>query len=512
MENPRIDLAHEADFAIGPLLAHPSTREVERDGVREVIEPRVMQVLVALHRAAGAVVSKDDLVHSCWEGRVVGEDAINRAISRLRKLADGPGRGAFEVETVTRVGYRLRSSAYDGAAGKTGPTSASSGIALSRRHALAGSAVAIAGAGGWWLWSRSAEEKSPVDDLLERGQQAVLYGTPEQTAFGISLLQEAVELEPENAKAWGRLSLAYGGQAQQSAQSEYEQLIAKAQSAGRRALQLDPDNSDASVARTLGARAGGDRAKADKDARALLQRFPKNPTANRAYAFLLSQAGRLSDALPLLQKTIALEPYSPVDAYALSNILWSVGRLDEADNAMDRAYELWPRHYGVWFSRYKHLAYTKRIAGARAMLQDVGQRPTGIPESNFELCSKELAAFESRSTEDVNIAMDGHLEAAKTGLGFAQNAMTFAAEVGDPDTLFMLADSLYFDRGLKMSQQRYSREQGLYNPARRRPSYFLFSPPFAPHWKDARFARLVEEMGLADYWRKTGSTPDYQRS
>ena len=58
----RIDLAHAADFTLGPLTVRPSTREVDRDGAIEVLEPRVMQVLVALARAGGAIVSRDDLI------------------------------------------------------------------------------------------------------------------------------------------------------------------------------------------------------------------------------------------------------------------------------------------------------------------------------------------------------------------------------------------------------------------------------------------------------------------
>src|SRR5258708_29584401 len=66
-----------------------------------------MQVLVALYRAKGAVVSRDDLIARCWEGRIVGEDAINRAIWRLRKLAEADGDANFTIETIPRVGYRL---------------------------------------------------------------------------------------------------------------------------------------------------------------------------------------------------------------------------------------------------------------------------------------------------------------------------------------------------------------------------------------------------------------------
>lgn len=101
-----MQLAHQAAFSLGTLDVRPPTREVVFPHGREVLQPRVMQVLVMLARARGAVVSRDDLIASCWDGRVVGEDAITLVMMKLRKLAARSG-GAFAVETVPRVGYRL---------------------------------------------------------------------------------------------------------------------------------------------------------------------------------------------------------------------------------------------------------------------------------------------------------------------------------------------------------------------------------------------------------------------
>ena len=100
-----VDLAQEPDFALGPLQVRPSLREVLAAGEREVLEPRVMQVLVALARRPDQVISRDQLIDACWAGRVVGEDAINRCIARVRRLAET--HGGFSVETIARVGYRL---------------------------------------------------------------------------------------------------------------------------------------------------------------------------------------------------------------------------------------------------------------------------------------------------------------------------------------------------------------------------------------------------------------------
>ncbi|HEY3947591.1 winged helix-turn-helix domain-containing protein [Phenylobacterium sp.] len=103
-----VHLAHEAPFDLGSLHVRPSTRQVMIAGVPETIEPRIMEVLVALARRRSEVVSRDDLLAACWRGRAVGEDAINRCISGVRRLAKASG--GFSVTTIARVGYRLDAS------------------------------------------------------------------------------------------------------------------------------------------------------------------------------------------------------------------------------------------------------------------------------------------------------------------------------------------------------------------------------------------------------------------
>jgi class 3 adenylate cyclase/tetratricopeptide (TPR) repeat protein len=109
-----IDLAYQPDFTLGRLRASPPTREIVANGVPATIEPRVMQVLVALARRRGEVVSRNDLIATCWGGRTVSDDAINRCIQAIRRLAEADG--GFAVTTLTRIGYRL-----DETAGPTGP-------------------------------------------------------------------------------------------------------------------------------------------------------------------------------------------------------------------------------------------------------------------------------------------------------------------------------------------------------------------------------------------------------
>jgi DNA-binding winged helix-turn-helix (wHTH) protein/TolB-like protein len=114
-----VDLAREPDFALGQLTVRPSLRRIVRDGREEAVQPRVMQVLVALARAKEAVVSREELVETCWDGIVVGDDSITHSIAKVRQLADCNGAQAFEIETIARVGYRLVPSVADDKSAKT---------------------------------------------------------------------------------------------------------------------------------------------------------------------------------------------------------------------------------------------------------------------------------------------------------------------------------------------------------------------------------------------------------
>ena len=106
-----IDLAREPDFSLGALKVRPSLRRVICNGREEAVQPRVMQVLVALARARGEVVSREELVETCWDGVVVGDDSITHSIAKVRQLADLGGAQAFDIQTIPRVGYRLRAAA-----------------------------------------------------------------------------------------------------------------------------------------------------------------------------------------------------------------------------------------------------------------------------------------------------------------------------------------------------------------------------------------------------------------
>lgn len=107
MNVAKINLAETSDFDLGNLRVSPARRQVSMAGEFRDLEPKVAQVLIALACASPAVVSRDKLIEQCWDGRIVGDDALNRCILALRHLAKHFSPEPFAIKTVARVGYCL---------------------------------------------------------------------------------------------------------------------------------------------------------------------------------------------------------------------------------------------------------------------------------------------------------------------------------------------------------------------------------------------------------------------
>jgi DNA-binding winged helix-turn-helix (wHTH) protein/TolB-like protein len=213
-----IDLAREPDFSLGVLKVRPSLRQVEWAGGSETLEPRVMQVLVALAQKRGEVVSRDELIQRCWDGRAVGEDALTRCISRLRKL--GETGQAFSIETIPRVGYRLMAAAGAPAAAMAGePAAAPPGrrfninVRAWRIGILAAAAAFVALAFlGFWLLKPGAPAGGAMRiavlpfDVVSGGQEAIVLSRTAASTIADQLLEAGHEVVPPS------LTQAYTGE------------------------------------------------------------------------------------------------------------------------------------------------------------------------------------------------------------------------------------------------------------------------------------------------------------
>jgi len=82
---------------------------------------------------------------------------------------------------------------------------------------------------------------------------------------------------------------------------------------------------------------------AEAEYRRALEPAPQNSAVASNLAGLLSELGRLDEAVALAQRAIAIDPLRSASHFALGTFLISLGRYDEAEAALRKAIELQPQ-------------------------------------------------------------------------------------------------------------------------------------------------------------------------
>jgi DNA-binding winged helix-turn-helix (wHTH) protein/tetratricopeptide (TPR) repeat protein len=500
----RIELAHELPFTIGDLRVHPSTRQVEGGAERETLEPRVMQVLVALARADGRIVTRDELTEWCWGGRIVGEDAINRAIFRLRQVASGIGGGSFAVETITKVGYRI---AVAGVGPRTDVISAiQPARPVTRRNvlvAVGASAAAAAAAGVAWVKPWRHRPNPEAVELVRLGDVAQRASRPDQTRQAVAYFERAVRIDRQYGAAWGALALSYTHGLDGFSEAQFASLPGRIRSAAQRALELDPDNPDAQLALACIPPYFRNWSHMQPELERLHKRFPDHWLASGRLAILYYQVGRLIDGANLHLGVIAKDPVIPGPYAFAATALSSAGRIQDADALLEQASDRWPANPFIWGARYNHLLFSGRPASATALLLDPEARPSGVGDADIEPLVTLARAAEQRRPADVEAAIGYHRGWAQKDSRSIPDAVPVFGLFGRLELAFDGLDRYLLNRGSFGSPSPIG-------PYVRRDTHFLFSRPMAAARSDPRFSALTRAIGLDDYWRSAGmSVPTF---
>lgn len=95
-------------FRLGPWAVSPLTGEIESEGRIVHLEPKVMEVLVALAGQSETLVLRDDLLNQVWGPRAaISDEPLTRCIAQLRQALGDSSRDPKFIQTVPKRGYRL---------------------------------------------------------------------------------------------------------------------------------------------------------------------------------------------------------------------------------------------------------------------------------------------------------------------------------------------------------------------------------------------------------------------
>jgi DNA-binding winged helix-turn-helix (wHTH) protein len=478
-----IRLAEEADFPIGRLKVRPSRGEVEHDAGVERLEPRLMQVLIALAQAGGQTVSRAELIDRCWGGVTVGADAVNRVISLLRRLLTAAAPGA-RLETLPRIGYRL-----------VRPTPAGP-----RQTEVA---------------SPGAESDRPIPtadplvrDLYARALVGLEQPSREPLEQALAYLKQTVARAPDFAPGWAALAeaqrllmLYLPAPMQGPARADSSRSI-------DRVLALDPGLGQAygTLANLV------PRFNNWSEVEALFQkgldRTPTNPGLVHAFSQFLQSTGRTSEAVELLTPLRARSPLSAAVAIDLAVALFDIDRESEALAAIDEAYALWPGIMLVWSECVRLHVVTGDYGRAQALLD---APPPGVAPDDPNLARRRLhlIAKRDRRPADMAAARKNFTDFSRIGIAPATVAIYALTTLDQPEAALAVADEI-FRPDPPQAQGPGVNMMGTYTLAGQPESVVLFRRDTANLRALAGFGEILERIGLEDYWRRSAAPPDFR--
>ena len=88
-------------------LLDTDRRELRRGSEPIAVEPQVFDLLVYLVQNRDRVVSKDDLIASVWDGRIVSDSTLTSRINAARKAVGDSGEDQKLIRTIARRGLRF---------------------------------------------------------------------------------------------------------------------------------------------------------------------------------------------------------------------------------------------------------------------------------------------------------------------------------------------------------------------------------------------------------------------
>lgn len=281
-----------------------------------------------------------------------------------------------------------------------------------------------------------AVENVAAYDYYLRGRHALYRDEEPNPLESIELLQLAVDSEPRFAGAWLTLAVAYS---MSDAAGEEERL---AMESAHKALQLDPSLGEAHALIAVVEERRWQWGRAEQEFRRALALEPGNAAIHRAYGMFLARTGRIQKSQDQLTAAFDRDPVAPESLqndHAIVQALLRQGKFDEAAEFLSKARAT----HGSSF-------WPELVLGA---LQD----PRLVISA-----SAELAAM-----------LEG-------GLLSPESAFIYQGWLGQWDAAY--------DSATGALQQRTF------------PFPDVWQPEFSQLRQDSRFAELMQQAGLFEYW------------
>lgn len=319
------------------------------------LEHRLVLLLVFLIEHQGEVLSKDRILKTIWQGKVVNDDSLAVAISHLRKALGDNSRAPEYIKTIPGTGYQLIANAgVRSVDNPTHPATLDTPVSVTPSPGLSLGKISLillflvlATVSGYLFWQTSkpvaiSTEAETVEIKLnieqqqrwDEAQQQIAIWTPESFKSAIQELRVLLQQVPQFAPAYtamarAKIHLLPGKLTDSDYCAEVIALLNKS-------LVLQPQQADALVIRgDILFWCARDHEAAERDYLQAIKIAPQNDSAYMQYAQLLLAQGRFAQSLVNVDKSRQLNPLT----YSIPTVVWIYqmqGREDLALKELER--------------------------------------------------------------------------------------------------------------------------------------------------------------------------------
>lgn len=299
------------------------------------------------------------------------------------------------------------------------------------------------------------------------------------------LAREAVALDPQFVLAWDQLATTLNVLADSSEASLATQLRGEAAQARARVTALAPESWIAKRRRVEDALTlrVPNWAEAESVATQISSSEPwAARNVDRAYPLInvVFSLGRLDSTIALVDQVQTREPLAMFVSRDQQYNYWAAGRFEELEAEYQRSRTLKGNHVGPdWLAFIRMLREPDDPAALREAYQRVAEA-----SSRFEWFATLEGALDDRA------AMAALLRDAHERGEAADTLYELAGSIGDVDLSLTLLREIVMEGSA---------------PGR---LFALWLNPYSEIRSDPRYAQLLRDVGLVDYWRSTGTWPD----
>jgi tetratricopeptide (TPR) repeat protein len=310
------------------------------------------------------------------------------------------------------------------------------------------------------------------------GRSLRWQGGRENTLQAIEQLEQAVALDPDFAIGWDALAYAYTSAANIWIPEKAEEFIAKRKTVRSRVVELIPETD---LALVIAAGRSGDRVEVERLLKKALALAPAKYQTNYEYGMFLNNVGRPTEAIDYIQRLVRLEPLDSMAHNLLGATYELSGNSDDAAVAIKKARDLSDQP-GFYNASLLVLALEENN---RALIDEYSAL---VMDLEGDIAQVVLALFDT--PEEAGAELRPFLtDPAYKNPMMRMMIIVWASYFGEHELALQLWKEM-IGLGLDID-------------------LLIWRPIHKGMRQLPGFKDLVREIGLVDYWRKSGNWSDF---